>query len=170
MTGGSGTNGRARTTSEHRVFADRELSDRHREWGHDCPAVDLDFLLCEYNHGAPVAIVDYKHSAADLSRTNQRTYETLGRLYDEHGQQIPFFIARYWPDTWAFKVHPENDAAHAWMQRVLSEAATTTWVDMTEQEYVSALYWLRKDALTAGDRKYIERLNTAGPPAEGACV
>lgn len=164
MTGGYGTTHRARISPERRVMADRELSDRHREWGHDCPAVDLDFLLCEYNHGAPVAVVDYKHFAADLSRTNQRTYTTLGRLYDEHGHQLPFFIARYWPGIWAFKVHAENEAAREWLGR--NEAGAGEWAAFTEQEYVSALYRLRKDALSVGDQRYIDRLNQMSPPSE----
>lgn len=146
------------------MAADRELSDRHRMWGHDCPAVDLDFLLCEYNHGMPVAVVDYKFHLADLGRTNQRTYETLGRLYNEQARQLPFFIARYWPDVWAFKVKPENEAAREWISRVMS--STSEWVSMTEQQYVSALYRLRKDALTVGDERYIARLNSTGPPMD----
>lgn len=147
------------------MAADRELSDRHRDWGHDVPCVDLDFLLCEFNHGIPVAVVDYKFHLADLERTNEYTYSTLGRLYNEHGQQLPFFIARYWPGIWAFKVRPENAAAHDWMHRVYPQREQV-WIEMTEQEYVSALYRLRKDALTAGDQRYIARLNSAYPPPE----
>lgn len=69
------------------------------------------------------------------------------------------------PGIWAFKVRPENAAAHDWMHRVYPQREQV-WIEMTEQEYVSALYRLRKDALTAGDQRYIARLNSAYPPPE----
>ena len=37
---------------------------------------------------------------------------------------------------------------------------------LTEQQYVKALYRLRKDALSAGDERYIARLNDTLPPDE----
>ena len=40
------------------------------------------------------------------------------------------------------------------------------WCSLTEQQYVRALYRLRKEALNAGDERYITRLNTTQPPDE----
>jgi len=140
------------------------LSDRHRDfWGDDCPAVDADFLLVEYNHGTPVAVVDYKHCAADLSLTNGRNYEALGGLYGHGGGQLPLFIARYWPGTWAFKVLGKNDST----RYILCGEG---WMSFTEQQYVRMLYRLRKDALTRGDEAYIARLNTTPPPSKEAAA
>jgi hypothetical protein len=148
--------------------ANMQLSDRHREWGDDCPMVDLDFLMCEYNHGIPVAIVDYKFHGAEITQTSVRTYETLSGFYDEDHHQVPFFIARYWPDVWAFKVKPINEAASAFFERVKPGllAASGAWVSMTEQQFVWLLYRLRKDALDIRDQRYLERLHQVIPPAE----
>jgi len=44
-----------RMNAQSLMEAQIQLSDRHRQWGDDCPMVDLDFLMCEYNHGVPVA-------------------------------------------------------------------------------------------------------------------
>lgn len=167
--GGAGISRANRADAETRMRYDRQLSDRHlRWWGDNCPAVDLDFLMCEFNHAVPVAIVDYKYWAADPEKTNERTYETLGGFYNKHGDQLPFIVARYWPDTWAFKVLPVNSAAQGWfLDRFdTSHSAGGDWLALTEREYVEALYVLRGDVLTAGDQRYIERLNTIRPPLE----
>lgn len=46
---------------ERSGWRDMELSGRHRIWGFNCPAVDLDFLMVEYNLGIAIAVVEYKH-------------------------------------------------------------------------------------------------------------
>lgn len=161
-------NSRRRMKAEDLMAANMQLSDRHREWGDDCPMVDLDFLMCEYNHGIPVAIVDYKFYGAELSQTSTRTYETLSGFYDIEQRQIPFMVARYWPGIWAFKVKPVNDAAGAFFERVKPGllAGYGEWVHLTEYQFVWLLYRLRKDALDIRDRRYLERLNKIMPPAE----
>jgi hypothetical protein len=148
------------------------LSERHQDfWGDDCPAVDLDFLMCEYNHGIAVVIVDYKHFSANLAKTNSATYSTLSELYGPNGRQLPFFVARYWPDIWAFKLLAVNDAAKKAGERIIPPRVAFNpdgQTDMTEQWYVRFLYLLRKEALTAGDSRTIARLNNELPPAEEA--
>lgn len=164
MIGGSG-NASRRLKSEDRVRYDRILSDRHRiYWGDNCPSTDLDFLMCEFNKGVPVAIVDYKWYGADLNRTNSATYSALSELYGADGAQLPFFVARYWEDTWAVKLLPVNAAARSAVQRILSEPPPgVREIPLTEQQYVGFLYRLRRDALDAGDRRYLERLNQVPP-------
>jgi hypothetical protein len=166
--GGASISRHNRADAETRMRYDRQLSARHMKWGDNCPAVDLDFLLCEFNHGIPVVIVDYKFWNADLTKTNDSTYQTLGEFYDKHGHQLPFIIARYWPDTWAFKVLPVNSAAQDWYydRYDASHDAGGDWLALSEREYVESLYALRGDALTQGDQEYIKRLNTTPPPPE----
>lgn len=167
--GGAGLSRSNRADAETRIRYDRQLSERHMKWwGDNCPAVDLDFLMCEFNHAVPVALVDYKYFAAELGKTNERTYETLSGFYNKHGDQLPFVVARYWPDTWAFKVLPVNAAAQQWFYERfdVSHDDGHDWLALSEKDYVEALYALRGDALTAGDRRYIERLNTVRPPTE----
>ena len=147
----------SRLNAEVRMAHDRELSERHYAWGQNCPAVDLDFLMCEFNRGIPVVLVDYKWQGAQLGTTNGFTFKALSSLYNEHGEQLPFFIARYWPDTWAFKVLAVNEPAQEF-------AMTRDWVAMTERQWVLGLYRLRKVALTRGDQAAVDKLNNSMPP------
>lgn len=152
-----------RLSVEQRTEMAMRLSDRHHAWGQDCPAVDLDFMMCEYNHGISVALVDYKHFCADIYRSNDTNYNAMSELYLKDGRQVPLFIARYWPESWAFKTKAVNDAAITWANGFGWDG---NWRDQTEQQFVRMLYRLRKDALTAGDERTIERLNTLKPPAD----
>jgi hypothetical protein len=145
-------------TIERTGWRDQALSDRHRTWGQECPAVDLDFLMCEFNRGVPVTLIDYKRYTANLAYTNGRTTDALSGFYNARGEQLPFFMTRYWPDIWAFEVWPKNLAAVAVLKK---ESAL-----MTEQEFVRFLYWLRKTTLTVGDERHIARCNDLLPPSD----
>jgi hypothetical protein len=155
--GGSRASWGSRVDAETRMVHDRELSDRHYAWGQNCPAVDLDFLMCEFNRGIPVVLVDYKWQGAALGNTNGFTFKALSSLYNADGKPLPFFIVRYWPDTWAFKVLPVNAPAQHWLN-------TADWVPMTEKQWVGGLYRMRKIALSRGDEAAIARLNEIQPP------
>lgn len=167
--GGFGRNDYQRVSDEERIRDTLRLSRRHRKWGDDCPAVDLDFLLCEYNHGISVAIVDYKHHKADLAKTTAKTFTTLSELYGPNGNQLPFFIARYWPDNWSFRLKAVNPAAVDTLVRIGRRggpADLPEWLPLSEQAYVRTLYLMRKEALTLGDERTIDQLNDTPPPAE----
>jgi hypothetical protein len=159
---------KSRLSIEDRMRMSMRLSDRHREWGQDCPAVDLDFMMCEYNHGISVALVEYKHFGADVfGKSNTTNYRAISELYLKDGRQVPLFIARYWPDIWAFRTKAENESATAWASS-LGFGWDGNWRDMTEQQFVRMLYRLRKDALNRGDERTIAKLNDVRPPAEDA--
>lgn len=149
------------TAHERTGWRDGEISKRHRAWGFNCPATDLDFMLLEFNHGVPVAVVDYKHHAkADpLVDLHENAVQALSSLYDERGENLPFFVARYWPGTWAFKALGMNGRARSWLP-------PGRWTAMTEQQWVTGLYRMRKSALDARDQAYISRLHTELPPSE----
>lgn len=149
------------TVSRERTgWRDAALSARHREWGDNCPAVDADFLLVEYNRAIPTAIVDYKHATlGGIIQPNAATTLALGSLYTKEGEQLPFFIARYWPETWAFKIRPMNDAARSLLEG-------ERWVPMTERQWATFLYRIRQRVLTIGDQRTIDRLNTVLPPED----
>lgn len=171
--GSFGRTDRQRVSDEERQLADYQLSRRHRKWGDDCPAVDLDFLLCEYYHGVGVAVVDYKHHRANPYKTNTKSFETLSGLYDKQGRQIPFFIARYWPDIWAFRLKAVNEAAVSALLEIGRRSAPDDlpeWLDLDEQSYVRTLYLIRKRALNRGDERTIATLNTIKPPIEAGAA
>ncbi len=135
-------------------WRDQEISLRHREWGYNCPAVDLDFVVAEYNHAKPVAIVEYKHIAAELpSLDSDPTLKALVALADGYrARALPCLIAVYDPAHWSFRVFPLNAAAR-------EHYAHVNGTVLTERRFVRSLYLLRKDVLTDEDTEAIGRLN-----------
>jgi hypothetical protein len=72
---------------------EEHLSADHRTWGFNSPAVDLDFILAEYDKGKAKAIVDYKlFGAPGLSSKNM---EVLIDLAINHNPPLPLFVVRY---------------------------------------------------------------------------
>lgn len=142
------------TAYERSGWRDEAISRRHRDWGFNCPAVDLDFLMVEYNLGCPVAVVEYKSHQAKPPVLKHPTYRALGELYNREGEQLPLFIARYWRDVWAFRVLAVNESAQRWL-------GPNKWVDMSEHEFVTGLYKLRQLVI---EERVLNRLNMIRPP------
>ena len=117
---------------ERSGWRDLALSNRHRMWGWDCPAVDLDFLFLEYDKGQPVAIVEYKHEKASAQYASHPTYQAMINLGTR--ADIPVFAARYKGDFTEWIVVPLNDIA----KEKLAQRK-----NMTEREWVTFLYELR---------------------------
>lgn len=122
-----------RTVRQERTgWRDQGLSERHRAWGWNCPAVDLDFLFLEYDRGKAVAIVEYKHETAQPAYPSHPTYQAMIDLGTR--ASVPVFGVRYANDYSWFRVHPLNTIAHQWL---------TTPEKMTERQWVAFLYRLR---------------------------
>jgi len=151
-----GTSNRA-VSPERSGWRDESISQRHRAWGFNCPCVDMDFLVVEYNCGKPVALIEYKLHSARPVDPRHPTYTALRYLADKHSDgALPFMIARYWPDIWAMRVLPMNDAAAQWF------APRET---VSELEFVKRLYEMRRLTL---DRNVISTLNDILPASEAA--
>lgn len=118
--------------AERSGWRDLSLSQRHRKWGWDCPAVDLDFLFLEYDRGKAVAVVEYKHEDAAPQYPSHPTYQALIDLGNRAG--LPVFAARYAGDFSWWKVTPLNAKAKEHV------AAQTT---MSERDWVRLLYRVR---------------------------
>ena len=139
---------------ERTGWRDQRISERHRLWGYNCPATDIDFLLLEYDTGKPAAIVEYKRDGAFKPNLKHSTYRAMSILAD--CAEIPFLIAFYWPKTWAFQVLPVNE--YAKKHFALGE-------NFSERDFVEQLYKLRRRTLP----KTIEnRLNTEYPLANSS--
>jgi len=112
--------------AERTGWRDQEISARHRVWGFNCPAVDLDFLMVEYNLGKPVGLIEYKHHQAWEPNLKHPTYRALTELAELAA--LPFLIAFYWPDVWAFRITPVNGLAQSHFQdgEILTERAFVT--------------------------------------------
>ncbi|MGI9485449.1 MAG: hypothetical protein ACR2RF_06115 [Geminicoccaceae bacterium] len=124
---------------ERTGWRDQEISARHRQWGFNCPGVDLDFVIAEYHIGKPVGIVEYKHHFAQMPSLQHPTYRALKELADGYREPLPFLVSFYWPRIWAFRIYPVNEIANN----------TFRWGEgVTEHEYVRRLYRLRRLTLT----------------------
>jgi len=138
---------------ERTGWRDQALSERHGRWGFNCPAVDLDFVMLEYNHGKASALVEYKHKNAAKVDSSHATYRALVDLADKYSDgPLPCLVARYDPETWAFVVTPLNDAARQHYSHCAEES-------ISEQRFVTSLHLLRKRVLSDSDRDAIAQLN-----------
>ena len=106
-------------------WRDEALSRRHRRWGWDCPAVDLDFLFLEYDHGKASAIVEYKNEHAAPQYASHPTYQAMIDLGDRAG--VPVIACRYSDDFSEWKAVPLNETAKQFLpeRAILDEAG---WV------------------------------------------
>lgn len=120
-------------------WRDAELSARHRDYGINCPAADIDLLLVEFNYGLPVALIEYKRYTVEIPSLEHPTYRAIRSLADNYSPgPLPFVIAHYWPKYWTYKLTAVNAAAQElWPETVI----------LTEYEYVRSLYLLRRRAL-----------------------
>lgn len=133
-----------RVSPERSGWRDIGLSERHRAWGWDCPAVDIDFLMLEYNEALPIAIVEYKNERAQKVNIQHPTFKALHVLATR--ADIHFLYVRYATDFSWFKVAPLNEKS----EKALKLKAPN-WVRLSEDEYVRFLHDLR--AREHGDKK-----------------
>lgn len=118
--------------AERTGWRDLGLSERHRHWGWDCPAVDLDFLFLEYDKGKAVAIVEYKNEHAPVQYASHPTYQAIIDLGTRAG--IPVFACRYSSDYSWWKPIALNIKAKVFLPEILT---------MNEAEWVKFLYHIR---------------------------
>ena len=117
---------------ERTGWRDEQISLRHRHWGFDCPAVDLDFLMVEYDSGKVCAIVEYKNEFAAVQYSSHPSYKAIRGLANK--AKIPFFACRYSSDFSSWKVTPINHYASKYL---------TEPVELSEKGWVELLYRIR---------------------------
>lgn len=118
---------------ERTGWRDEAISGRHRKWGWDCPAIDIDFLALEYDKGKPVAIIEYKNERAQDICATHPSYQAIIALGD--AASIPVFVVRYSSAFTWFTVIPLNDPAKKWVP-IRDDK-------ISEREYVTLLYRIR---------------------------
>lgn len=132
------------TKQERTGWRDEKLSQRHRLWGYDCPALDIDFLMIEYNKGKAVALIEYKNEHAALQYAKHPSYKALIDLGNR--AEMPVFAVRY-ADTFAwFKVTGLNEWAKPYQM---------SRKEMNELNFVSFLYDLRGLVLPVAVKKLL---------------
>ena len=132
---------------ERSGWRDEELSRRHRDWGANCPAIDVDFLMIEYDTGHPSGIVEYKHERAAPQYPRHASYRAIKALADN--SHIPFFVCRYSDDLTRYVVTPLNDYAE--------QLCNTRNTEMTEVEWVTLIYNMRGRSLPESVRVKLMR-------------
>jgi len=137
-------------SNEQHFQRDSWLSQRHRTWGFNVPAMDIDFLMIEYDACTPVALIDYKHENATIN-LNSASAKTLGKLGNM--ASIPAYIVVYGHDHYeknALWSAPAQDATH-WFTVVplneIADAFKRNMNKMPELHYVSWLYELRNKTI-----------------------
>jgi hypothetical protein len=117
---------------ERTGWRDGHLSARHRRWGLACPAVDLDFLLLEYDRGRPSALIEYKLEFSPAQVPTHPSYLALINLGDKAG--VPVFAVRYAQDFSWWNVVPLSFGAKRMMP---------SRKKMDERQFVTFLYNIR---------------------------
>ena len=117
---------------ERTGWRDEGLSQRHRRWGWDCPAVDIDFLMLEYDNGKASALVEYKNEHAKPQYVSHPTYQAMINLGDRAG--IPVIACRYSDDFSKWRVVPLNTKAREFIPER---------VELDEASWVRLLYKIR---------------------------
>ena len=98
---------------ERTHWRDEGLSQRHRRWGWDCPAVDIDFLMLEYDSGTASAIIEYKNEQAQTQYASHPTYRAMIDLGNKAG--IPVIACRYNDDFTMCTAVPLNRKAREYI-------------------------------------------------------
>jgi hypothetical protein len=117
---------------ERTHWRDQALSERHRLYGWDAPAVDIDLLLIEYSTGTPAALIEYKLQYAKQPNLEHPSYRALKALADS--SQIPFLVVFYNHENWAYEARPANEYAKKYVPE------TTIFC---EWDFVKLLYRMR---------------------------
>jgi hypothetical protein len=140
-------------STERTGWRDEELSRRHREWGPNCPAMDLDFVLLEYDNATPKALIEYKNSHVENIDITRSSYTALIKLADNYKDgPLPCLIAVYETKLWTFKVYPLNKPARKHYEHCAGKT-------ITERRFVHSIILLRGRALTAEDEKVLSTRN-----------
>lgn len=144
---------------ERSGWRDLGLSLRHKLWGWNCPANDIDFLMVEYDMAQPVGIVEYKNEHADPQTMNidHPSMKAIAELANGYRAGIPFFFVRYTDDYHGYFVTPVNARARQWLP---------TRTDMTEREWVTLLYHIRGRNVPAEVWRDIADVDAAVTPVQ----
>lgn len=148
----------SRSVRQERSFwRDTSLNLRHRQWGWDCPATDIDFL--EYDRGRSIALCEWKHERAAPYDSNDASMRARRDLADK--AKVPFFVIIRANDLSWLDIVPENKKAEEIMIRAGIQDKPYRFE--SEIKFVDFLYWLRgrplpKDVVnTITTNKFVNR-------------
>ena len=117
---------------ERSGWRDESISRRHRQWGFDCPAVDLDFIMLEFDGGKVACLVEYKNEHAAPQKPSHPSIKAIADLATK--AEIPFIGCRYATNFSWWKAAPLNLYAKTFLPHPQ---------ELTETEWVRLLYFIR---------------------------
>ena len=79
------------SANERHGKRDNTISEKHRRWGYNVPAVDIDFLLIEYDQAKAQALIEYRHANGTIRQDT--SIKAITDLANRAG--LPFFIVQY---------------------------------------------------------------------------
>lgn len=151
------------SAEERSGWRDEALSLRHREWGFDCPAVDIDFLLIEYDKAEPRALIEYKNQHAQPIEMKNPSIRAIKKLADD--AQLPALLVRYADDFSWWKVRPLNENAKGYVSPYFASRRMGENRDdilVNEIEYVAILYSMRDRQMPQSVISHINELHASG--------
>ena len=136
------------SANERHGKRDEILSAKHRRWGYNVPATDIDFILCEYDRAITQALIEYRHLNGHVAR--DPSIKAIINLADRAA--CPFFVVRYYyatDDGTLWKEGATVDTPAFFRISAFNSHAEQLWftqdVDtfITEREYVAWLHKIR---------------------------
>ena len=133
------------SANERHGKRDNIISEKHRRWGYNVPAVDIDFLLIEYDRAKAQAVIEYRHANGHIRQDT--SIKAITDLANRAG--LPFFIVqyRYATDDGTLWKEATIDTPAFFRITTCNQRAEELWftqdVDtwLTEDEYI---VWLHK--------------------------
>ena len=122
---------------EAKEWRDEWISERHRTWGYQLPATDIDFMLLEYSGSKPIALIEYKTiGSMKYVGTDKvmRGHAPVSNLADM--ANLPSFIVAYDINSIKFWVWATNNHAEL-------ELLGDDYEAISESKFVSFLKGLR---------------------------
>ena len=127
-------------------WRDSWISDKHRDWGYDLPATDIDFMLLEYDQMKPITLIEHKTVGCWKQfgkETVLRWHAPVATLATMAG--LPSYLCLYEKHPAAFYVMATNEIAERVPGR--NGCFGSEMIPMSERQYVAFLYHLRNRPL-----------------------
>ena len=119
-------------------WRDPAIKTWHARHGYAAPAAGMALPMVEYDHGEPVAVVNYVRRDMGLPHGHDvlAAFNAFGHLHSLAGTELPFITAQYDPSNWAMRLFGHNDSAQSLLD-------TDDWTMVTERHFAQQLFRLR---------------------------
>ena len=126
---------------EAKEWRDEWISERHRTWGYELPATDIDFMLLEYSGSKPIALIEYKtigsmkYVGIDKVMRGHAPVSNLATMAN-----LPSFICAYDQQRVIFWWKGTNKMG---LSNLKQDVQDVNWIHMSEPKTIHFLQHLR---------------------------